>query len=47
MSGATKVVYAPEPFDVGRILQVDVAVEGHIITMKTADPIDPGTFSSI
>lgn len=41
-SGATKSVYAPEPFDVGRILQADIVLEGQQITLTTAGPIDPG-----
>ncbi|KAL3529284.1 hypothetical protein ACH5RR_008606 [Cinchona calisaya] len=40
--GATKSVYAPEPFDVGRILQAEVITDGHIITVTTTGPIDPG-----
>ncbi|KAL3522498.1 hypothetical protein ACH5RR_015332 [Cinchona calisaya] len=39
--GATKSVYAPEPFDVGRILQAEVITNGHIITVTTTGPIDP------
>ncbi|KAF3453138.1 hypothetical protein FNV43_RR03573 [Rhamnella rubrinervis] len=41
ISGATKLVYAPEPFDVGRILQVDITAEGQKITLTTTGPIDP------
>ncbi|KAK9999381.1 hypothetical protein SO802_018984 [Lithocarpus litseifolius] len=41
ISGATKSVYAPEPFDVGRILQANIVWEGQQITMTTAGPIDP------
>ncbi|KAL3530072.1 hypothetical protein ACH5RR_009394 [Cinchona calisaya] len=41
ISGATKSVYAPEPFDVGRILQAEVITDGHIITVTTTGPIDP------
>ncbi|KAI7734222.1 hypothetical protein M8C21_004539 [Ambrosia artemisiifolia] len=41
ISGATKHIYAPEPSDVGRILQVDVISDGHSITLTTSDPIDP------
>ncbi|TKY46633.1 Stomatal closure-related actin-binding protein 1 [Spatholobus suberectus] len=41
ISGATKSVYAPEPFDVGRILQVDIISEGQQITLSTTGPIDP------
>lgn len=41
ISGATKSVYAPEPFDVGRILQADIVWEGQQITLTTAGPIDP------
>lgn len=42
ISGATKSVYAPEPFDVGRILQADIVSEGQQITLTTAGPVDPG-----
>lgn len=41
VSGATKSVYAPEPFDVGRILQADVSFDGQIVALKTNGPIDP------
>ncbi|KAJ1384116.1 Stomatal closure-related actin-binding protein, fused Ig-PH domain, partial [Sesbania bispinosa] len=41
ISGATKSVYAPEPFDVGRILQVDIISEGSQITLSTTGPIEP------
>ncbi|KAK7320475.1 hypothetical protein VNO77_29977 [Canavalia gladiata] len=41
ISGATKSVYAPEPFDVGRILQVDIISESQHITLSTTGPIDP------
>ena len=40
--GATKSVYAPEPFDVGKILQADVNLDDHRITLTTTGPIDPG-----
>lgn len=42
ISGATKSAYAPEPFDVGRILQADIVSEGKQITLTTTGPIDPG-----
>ncbi|KAL1323881.1 stomatal closure-related actin-binding protein 1 isoform X2 [Arachis hypogaea] len=41
ISGATKSIYAPEPFDVGRILQVDIISDGQHITLSTTGPIDP------
>lgn len=41
-SGATKSVYAPEPFDVGHILQVDIISEHQHIVLSTTGPIDPG-----
>ncbi|KAI7990577.1 Stomatal closure-related actin-binding protein 1 [Camellia lanceoleosa] len=41
ISGATKSVYAPEPFDVGRILQAEIMLDGQKITLTTAGPIDP------
>ncbi|XP_034689081.1 stomatal closure-related actin-binding protein 1-like [Vitis riparia] len=39
--GAIKSVYAPEPFDVGRVLQADIVLDGYQITLATAGPIDP------
>lgn len=41
-AGATKLVYAPEPFDVGRVLQVDVVFSEGTTTLTTTGPIDPG-----
>lgn len=41
-SGANKSVYAPEPFDVGRILQADILSNGNKISVITSAPIDPG-----
>ncbi|KAE9606268.1 hypothetical protein Lal_00024739 [Lupinus albus] len=41
ISGATKSVYAPEPFDVGCIMQVDIISEGQLTTLSTTGPIDP------
>ncbi|PIN16911.1 hypothetical protein CDL12_10435 [Handroanthus impetiginosus] len=42
ISGATKHVYAPEPFDVGQILQADIVTDDdQIVTVKTCVPIDP------
>ncbi|KAG4976737.1 hypothetical protein JHK86_036211 [Glycine max] len=47
ISGATKSVYAPEPFDVGRVLQVDIISEGQQITLSTTGPIDPDGLGSL
>ncbi|XP_061356369.1 stomatal closure-related actin-binding protein 1-like isoform X2 [Gastrolobium bilobum] len=41
ISGASKSVYAPDPFDVGRTLQVDIISESLQITLSTTGPIDP------
>ncbi|XP_020107754.1 stomatal closure-related actin-binding protein 1-like isoform X2 [Ananas comosus] len=41
ISGATKPVYAPEPFDVGRFLQAEITFGDDSVTVKTAGPIDP------
>ncbi|KAJ4978931.1 hypothetical protein NE237_009711 [Protea cynaroides] len=41
ISGATKSVYAPEPFDVGRILQADIVADDQRVTMRTIGVIDP------
>nr|KAJ0202515.1 hypothetical protein LSAT_V11C500254570 [Lactuca sativa] len=42
ISGATKPIYAPEPSDVGRLLEADVMSDGLSITLTTSGPIDPG-----
>ncbi|KAM0954019.1 hypothetical protein DsansV1_C01g0006151 [Dioscorea sansibarensis] len=41
ISGATKFVYAPEPFDVGRFLQVEIFSSDDRITLTTSGPIEP------
>ncbi|XP_002523243.2 stomatal closure-related actin-binding protein 1 [Ricinus communis] len=41
ISGATKSVYAPEPFDVGRVVQVEIIADGQQITLTTSGAIDP------
>ncbi|KAF3442167.1 hypothetical protein FNV43_RR16083 [Rhamnella rubrinervis] len=41
ISGANKSVYAPEPFDVGRILQADIVSNGQKVSLITAGPIGP------
>lgn len=41
ISGANKSFYAPEPFDVGRILQVDLISNGQKAAVTTAGPVDP------
>ncbi|XP_042483263.1 stomatal closure-related actin-binding protein 1-like [Macadamia integrifolia] len=41
ITGATKLVYAPEPFDVGRILQADIVADDQRVTVRTIGPIDP------
>ncbi|XP_051120710.1 stomatal closure-related actin-binding protein 1 [Andrographis paniculata] len=41
ISGATKSVYAPEPFDVGRILQANILINEKTVTVTTSAPIDP------
>ncbi|KAH7560790.1 hypothetical protein ACOSP7_016835 [Xanthoceras sorbifolium] len=41
ISGATKSVYAPEPFDVGRILQAEIFYDSQKITLTTTCAIDP------
>ena len=44
LSGANRAAYAPEPMDVGRILQLDIVSNGQKHTLTT-DPIQPGWFS--
>ncbi|XP_048430475.1 stomatal closure-related actin-binding protein 2 isoform X2 [Pyrus x bretschneideri] len=41
ISGANKSIYAPEPFDVGRILQADIISNDQRVILMTAGPIDP------
>ncbi|KAL5994744.1 Stomatal closure-related actin-binding protein 1 [Asimina triloba] len=41
ISGATKPGYAPEPFDVGRYLQVEIASNNQRCVIMTTGPIDP------
>ncbi|KAL2535946.1 Stomatal closure-related actin-binding protein 1 [Forsythia ovata] len=41
ISGATKSVYAPEPFDVGQFLEAVIMTDGQTITVRTTAPIDP------
>ncbi|XP_020274248.1 stomatal closure-related actin-binding protein 1-like isoform X3 [Asparagus officinalis] len=41
IQGATKSVYAPEPFDVGQFLQVDIEFSDQRETLTTIGPIDP------
>ncbi|XP_071704110.1 stomatal closure-related actin-binding protein 1-like [Rutidosis leptorrhynchoides] len=41
ISGATKPIYAPEPSDVGRVLQAEVISDSLSITLTTSGPIDP------
>ncbi|KAG6792949.1 hypothetical protein POTOM_002115 [Populus tomentosa] len=41
ISGATKPVYAPEPFDVGRVLQAEIISDGQQFTLTTTCAIDP------
>lgn len=43
ISGANKSIYAPEPFDVGRILQADIVSNGQRVTVTTIGPIEPAT----
>ncbi|XVE90741.1 hypothetical protein DITRI_Ditri20bG0101500 [Diplodiscus trichospermus] len=39
ISGANKTMYAPEPFDVGQILQADIVSNGQKVSVTTAGPI--------
>lgn len=41
ISGATKLVYAPEPHDVGRYLQAEINLGGEVSVAKTTGPVDP------
>uniref|UniRef100_A0A0D9YGA8 Stomatal closure-related actin-binding protein coiled-coil domain-containing protein n=2 Tax=Oryza glumipatula TaxID=40148 RepID=A0A0D9YGA8_9ORYZ len=39
--GATKPTYAPEPFDVGRLLQAEIVLNAEKVTIQTMGPINP------
>ncbi|KAL9240025.1 hypothetical protein vseg_014288 [Gypsophila vaccaria] len=41
ISGANKPIYAPEPLDVGKLLQADVVSDTQTIPVTTVAPIDP------
>ncbi|KAL6555315.1 hypothetical protein OROGR_006573 [Orobanche gracilis] len=41
--GANKCVYAPEPIDVGRVLQADIASNGLKVSLTTNGPIKQGS----
>lgn len=41
ISGATKSIYAPEPFDVGRLIQAEILSNGQKVIVTTAGHIDP------
>lgn len=43
ISGANRSMYAPEPLDIGRILEADVISNGQKATVTTAGPIDTAT----
>ncbi|VVB02951.1 unnamed protein product [Arabis nemorensis] len=40
ISGANQAVYAPEPFDVGRVIQADIVSNGQKFTVTTDGPIN-------
>ena len=44
VSGANKSIYAPEPFDVGRFLEVDIFSTGQKVLVTTDGPIGPGEY---
>jgi hypothetical protein len=41
-AGATKFMYAPEPFDVGRLLQAEIVLNADKIIVQTDGPVDNG-----
>ncbi|GMH29418.1 hypothetical protein Nepgr_031261 [Nepenthes gracilis] len=41
ISGANKSIYAPDPLDVGKVLQADVLSNGQKISVTTTYPIEP------
>jgi hypothetical protein len=42
IAGATKFTYAPEPFDVGRLLQAEIVLNADKITVQTNGPVNHG-----
>ncbi|KAJ3683875.1 hypothetical protein LUZ60_014102 [Juncus effusus] len=40
ISGATKLVYAPDPYDVGRLLEAEISCNGKMSCISTMGPID-------
>ncbi|XP_039050319.1 stomatal closure-related actin-binding protein 3-like isoform X2 [Hibiscus syriacus] len=47
ISGANKTMYAPEPLDVGRVLQAEILSNGQKVSVTTANPIDSGLGSYV
>ncbi|KAI5003239.1 hypothetical protein ZWY2020_030399 [Hordeum vulgare] len=43
ISGATKLTYAPEPFDVGQLLQAEIILKADKVTVQTDCPINPAS----
>ncbi|KAM7270459.1 hypothetical protein ACFE04_029673 [Oxalis oulophora] len=43
ISGANKAMYAPEPFDIGRVLQAEILSNGQKFTVSTAGLIEPAS----
>jgi hypothetical protein len=41
-AGATRLTYAPEPFDVGQLLQAEIVLKADKVTVQTDGPINPG-----
>ncbi|KAM3333173.1 hypothetical protein ACQJBY_028346 [Aegilops geniculata] len=42
ISGATRLTYAPEPFDVGQLLQAEIILKADKVTVQTDGPINHG-----
>ena len=42
ISGANRSVYAPEPYDVGRVIQADILSNDQRFTVATVGPINTG-----
>ncbi|KAJ0259428.1 Stomatal closure-related actin-binding protein 2 [Hirschfeldia incana] len=40
ISGANRLVYAPEPYDIGRVIQADILSNGQKLTVTTDGPIN-------
>jgi Ig domain of plant-specific actin-binding protein len=47
ISGATRPIYSPDPYDVGRFLEAEISSSDAISRVSTTGPIDPGYCSEL